>query len=1462
MPSELDEKTRSLQKQTVITYLEHDYTNPLNEPDALLSPQTAEIRSYKVCGVQAPSESRLFSYDQLSGDDSTFFHDLPVIALEQYPGPASTTKCKTMIAQERSYYRSNDMSTKLALGQIEKFSVLDQSYTLALTAECLEQVLVDENNSSLLSGFSPTDGGYLDLDKNGNWWIPHSKARYSDPKMSWDAGSELSAAQSHFYIPEYTVNAHGAVSFRQLDSFNLLGVKSVDPVGNEISYEYDYPFRDPVKVIDSNDNVTEFAYDCFGTLVGTAVKGKTAESLGDSLEGFKAILDETELAFFVDSPLEAAPKLLGAAGSRIVYSRSGSSNNPTFRAQITRSTHSSSAPALGEFSVRIEYFDGRGNVTQQAVLHTTSEKPQWRLEGWQISSTTHNQAILNFLPCFNESHRYRCRINDQSELPPAEYLIYDPLDRLVAALQPDHSWSTTAIKAWETFVKDAGDNVLVKDITSDGVVGRYIAAALTPESYLPTWYSKHAAETASKDDKAAAQKSEIYSETPDVVYLDPQGQGIQTVTSDNSTVRQTSRLELDAAGNVSAVFDTLGRVVCKSKYDSCQRRIFQEKMDGRVDLALPDATGLEWLRWALGEDDNRFRVENDDAGRPNRVWLLQGSQRSLKEELIIHHEYGEGQPNDKKNNLRGQLYRTLDQAGLSTCMAYDFKGNLARHDTTFATNYRSILDWASIGTHISEELQKESFTDYAIYDAQSRPYQTVAADGSRIARTYNVSGQLDSLQASSKDEPSWTKYITSIKYTASGQRKSISYGNGVTTSYTYDPLTLLETGRQVWKQGRGSKVVFRDIRMVYDCLGKQVYQEDQAQQDVYFRNKVIRPINDHTYDARGQLVVSTGREKINAEGNTSDPYGPWYAFSSDLPSDDQLCEYTDNISYDHVGNITRMQHVPNDEKVSGWTRTYEYGSGNRLIQTKIGRLEDHYSYNARGCMISMPSTVNMEYDYADRLRCSISQRTRSGDGDKTNTPETTWYVYNAAGTRVRKITERAKFPGDKKSESRLRETLYLSQITGFEVYREFSGQGQVKTEKKTLEVTTSLPFSDSSPVALVEHISTDIPSGKLPSRSLYLERYLLDQGLEVDNEGKLLSFEEYSPYGATTFRATNKKRIRQPPPYRYSNYIRDTEETGLYFCQTRYYAPWLGRWTSSDPLGIADGLNMYRYVSNDPINFKDSCGTMQQPCIGGEAYSGGGAQAGGVPERLTTPASGANFQLQRKVLDVEKRDVDFQLIQGQDKDQIHLWSSMVEFSDKLSPEELTAACHVAFNQMNSDFKQRQGTGEIRKTLKPPGVMTAYSPSAKPSMVIFSSSAKSITGPHSPRVFYESASHPHLRRLVNETREANGVPKASGEGKRTDWHQAGSCGELGAINLAFEIGAPPDRLAGNIVTYGTEHGNNTVMKPCGGAAQKPGWGCTQLVRQAGITPIMKGQLTESATLPTITQTYKPMYGHHA
>ena len=80
----------------------------------------------------------------------------------------------------------------------------------------------------------------------------------------------------------------------------------------------------------------------------------------------------------------------------------------------------------------------------------------------------------------------------------------------------------------------------------------------------------------------------------------------------------------------------------------------------------------------------------------------------------------------------------------------------------------------------------------------------------------------------------------------------------------------------------------------------------------------------------------------------------------------------------------------------------------------------------------------------------------------------------------------------------------------------------------------------------------------------------------------------YSPYGATTGSVANPFRWGGQAGY-YTG-AAAVNPAGLVLCGQRWYAPFLGRWLSRDPIGYAGGSNLYEYCHSDPVNGIDPSG--------------------------------------------------------------------------------------------------------------------------------------------------------------------------------------------------------------------------------------------------------------------------------
>ena len=94
----------------------------------------------------------------------------------------------------------------------------------------------------------------------------------------------------------------------------------------------------------------------------------------------------------------------------------------------------------------------------------------------------------------------------------------------------------------------------------------------------------------------------------------------------------------------------------------------------------------------------------------------------------------------------------------------------------------------------------------------------------------------------------------------------------------------------------------------------------------------------------------------------------------------------------------------------------------------------------------------------------------------------------------------------------------------------------------------------------------------------------------LDTNGTAVATYSYDPYG-NVLTATGD--LAEVNPLRYRGYYYD-HETGLYYLQSRYYDPEVGRFLNADAFASTGqgllGNNMFAYCLNSPVVFRDSSG--------------------------------------------------------------------------------------------------------------------------------------------------------------------------------------------------------------------------------------------------------------------------------
>ena len=314
--------------------------------------------------------------------------------------------------------------------------------------------------------------------------------------------------------------------------------------------------------------------------------------------------------------------------------------------------------------------------------------------------------------------------------------------------------------------------------------------------------------------------------------------------------------------------------------------------------------------------------------------------------------------------------------------------------------------------------------------------------------------------------------------------------------------------------------------------------------------------------------------------------------------------------YDRMGNISKVYEN------GAMLASYTYDGVNRLIREDNKRLNKTslFTYDNNGNILT-----KRESAYTLKPMEEIENATESR------------YRYDAASDRLMSVGEES-FEYDAIGNPEQYKGIAVTwtkgrQMTGYgEMTFTYDGRGMRRSKRKGNG--TAIEYTYDSEGRLIkesnglEYIYDESGiAGVIHNGTPYLYRKNAQGDIIglIDNTGKVVvnyvydGWGNHRIYGVDGEEITDAAHIGSLNPIRYRGYYYDTE-TKLYFLKTRYYDPELCRFVTIDDTSVLDitkdcpnGLNLYAYCFNNPVNTKDDGGDIPnwlKWLIGGIAFIG------------------------------------------------------------------------------------------------------------------------------------------------------------------------------------------------------------------------------------------------------------------
>ena len=544
----------------------------------------------------------------------------------------------------------------------------------------------------------------------------------------------------------------------------------------------------------------------------------------------------------------------------------------------------------------------------------------------------------------------------------------------------------------------------------------------------------------------------------------------------------------------------------------------------------------------------------------------------------VYYFYGDYNASD---NRKGRVWAIEDASGRQE-ISYGSMGEVNKNIRTFV---------------LPNEQNTYTFTMGFEYDSWNRIQRTNYPDGEVLSYFYNTGGLLKSMSSTYNGQN--YNYIGGIEYNKFEKRKSIFYGNGAYTNYTYDILQRLTHLESMSASGMMQQIDYsfdnaNNIERISNYAGTLSNGLGGKYDHFYGYDNLYRLSSSTGYwDGNSQLSYNLnlsysndGRINqktlyanvlLNGNQNTID-YNNDYYYNSGQPHTltnvyDNKSQTNQNLEWDANGNLI-YHHT---EIPEGNDRFLCWDEENRLMAVKDNNYASYYVYDNSGertyKLTGLNTSMNINgnwYTYAQMNNPTLYTSAYLVANNQGYTKH-----YYAGSER---ISSAIGLGGLENISSPLETKVYEN----WEVKINALGKEMDRTLIKCIGTSYNAEKTNLNILIDLENTSSGIME-----RYFYHPDHLGSSSWITDGSGNAIQHLHYLPFGEDW---VDQRNSSWTAPYTFSGKEKDVE-TGYGYFGARYYDSGLSIWLSVDPMSDKyPSMSPYTYCANNPIILVDPDG--------------------------------------------------------------------------------------------------------------------------------------------------------------------------------------------------------------------------------------------------------------------------------